>query len=237
MEDNPWTNLINLNGLYYLENDYQHIVQNNCDYNNDTDNDNYVDLRYIPEPFIGNINAPIYFLLANPGRTAENEEHELNNLGDNFTNAAETNLTHELLDEFPFFYLNPNFKHTEGYRWWNKCLNPIITFLDIDVREFASNFFAVEIYGYHSRQFNSRFIHNNLWLESIDYTIQLIQNAMNENKLILISRSVRNWFNLVDGLNNYQNCHFVANNRQMEISQYTVPPIVINEITNRLNGV
>ncbi|MCK9617851.1 MAG: hypothetical protein M0R21_08435 [Lentimicrobiaceae bacterium] len=235
MEENPWINLIHSEGNYYLDIDHDNIIQNNDDYENDSENENYVDLRYIPEPFIGNIEAQIYFLLANPGRTADNEELELNNLGEHFIDASINNLNHNL-NNYPFLYLNPDFEHTEGYRWWNRCLNPIITHLNIDRQLFASSFFAIEIYGYHTRQFNSRFINNNLWLTSIDYTVNLIRNAIHKNKLILISRSVRNWFNLVEDLRNYQNCYFVANNRQMEISQYTIPPIVINGIMNRING-
>lgn len=235
MKKNPWENLINKNGLFYLENDYDNIMQNNDDYGDDLENDYYVDLRYVPEPFIGNINAPIYFLLANPGRINNDEELELENLEDNFINDSISNLKHVTID-YPFLYLNPDFQHTSGAKWWNTCLNPIITYLNINREEFSAKFFAVEIYGYHTKKFNSRFVNKNLFLPSINYTISLIQNAIRENKLILIGRSVRKWFNLVDGLSSYKSCFFVANNRQMEISEYTIPLIALSEISNRING-
>ena len=51
-----------------------------------------------------------------------------------------------------WYYLNPVYEHTEGFRWWNRCLNLVIEPMGIDRHVFSSNFFSVEIYGYHTKE-------------------------------------------------------------------------------------
>ena len=233
MENNPWTKLLSKESSYFLQMDQNIIIKNNNGI--DKNSNGFINLSYLPEPFIGNVNAPIYFLMANPGRITNNEDQKLNTFTKNksFVNIILANLNHQY-DKYPFYYLDPSLTITDtyGYDWWNRCLNPIIKHLNIDRQIFASNFFALEIYGYHTRKFNRRVLNKKMRLPSIDYSISLIQNAINAHKLILIGRSVNCWFNLIPTLENYDNCYFVANNRQMELSRTTIPPRVINEIRN-----
>ena len=67
-------------------------------------------------------------------------------------------------------------------------------------------------------------------LPSVQYQVYLVKKAMSENKLILMPRAVRNWFNLVDGLSTYNKAFFVSSNRRVEFTYSTLSPSVYKQL-------
>jgi hypothetical protein len=239
MEENPWggINLDNPDGNYVLNDDKQLIDTNNDILGNDQSDDGFIDLSYFPEPFIGNKNARIYFLLANPGRASNDDPAAQLNVEQKkiLRNSIQRNLEHQSKEmDYPFYILNPAFTGTSGYNWWKRCLDPLISSLEIDDQIIGNNFFNVELYGYHSFRINNYLLRNNK-LSSLKYTRALVDKAIDDQKLVLIGRSVRNWFYLVPRLSNYQNCFFVANERKMILSEMTLSPPIIQKIVEILS--
>lgn len=235
MEENPWIG-INLNSTdrkFVLEDDKQLVDTNNDILGNDQLDDAFIDLNYFPEPFIGKKNAGIYFLLANPGRSNNDDpsSHLTEEQKTILKDSIQKNLQHSE-QEIPFYILNPAFVGTSGYNWWKRCLDPLVSCLGIDDEVLNNNIFNLELYGYHSFRVNSYLLRNNL--SSLAYTKSLVVSAIEDQKLILIGRSVRNWFNLVPALRNYENCFFVANERKMILSEMTLSPHIIQKIRDIL---
>jgi len=226
---NPWTE-INFNSQI-LDCDLELVQLHNAKYKTKISHT----LKDFPEPFIGNRNSNIYFLTANPGLNDKDSiENEIVDKSE-FKRIIFENLNHKSANDFPFYYLNEDLDGILGYDWWNKCLKPIIN-KGIDKEKLANNFFVVEICGYHSNNFPKRLINENNRLPSINYSKYLVEKAMTDNKLIILARSVRNWFELVPKLNNYKNCFFLANNRGMMISETTLSPSAWNQMINFLRS-
>lgn len=193
---------------------------------------NYFNFSYFPEPFIWDKKAPIYILLANPWRIEkENEENEIELLNNdiNLKKIVLNNIKWNWLqNEYPFHYLDNKFEKTWWYKWWNKCFKYLLSNEKIDKLKLSKNIFCLEIYWYHSYKFK---IDNNIKKsDEVQYSIYLLNKAIEEWKIIILSRSVNNWFNLVPKLRNYNNCHFLATNRVVEIRNTTLSPNAYNEI-------
>lgn len=227
--ENPWIHLQHANGKYFLPDDLPFIEQNNkkCKSSNDP---KYMHLGYLPEPFIGNKDAGVYFLLANPGR-ARNDD-SLINIDPKLKEVTIKNIRHEE-QECRFYPLYEDFKKFGVYKWWSNCLKDL-TKLGISREFLINNFFSVELYGYHSFIVNGGVLKKGNRFPSIEYNIFLVRNAIKENKLILLGRSVNNWFSLVPELRNYENCHFVANNRGMALSHTTLSPPVLRMMKDKM---
>ena len=223
---NPWTK-IDFN-KQILDCDLELVQNHNAKYKNKISHN----LKDFPEPFIGNKDSNIYFLMANPGlNNNDSIENEIIKKSE-FKKIILKNLNHELID-IPFYYLNKNLKGILGYNWWNRCLAPILN-KGICKENLANNFFVVEICGYHSQTFPKRLFNEKNRLPSINYSKYLIEQAIANEKLIVLARSVRNWFELVPELRNYKNCFFLANNRGMVISETTLSPNGWNQMLNLL---
>ena len=140
----------------------------------------------VPEPFLGNPQAPVVLLGLNPGFIPEDivfhdkpDYHE----------AAVENLRHGN-PEYPFYLLNPNFRDSPGHKWWYKHLRSLIEKSSLEL--VASRVFAVEIHGYHSEKFG-----RGLRVQSQDYTRKLIRDAIARKARMVIMRGRREWESLV----------------------------------------
>lgn len=212
--ENPWREITYENRILEID---KEIVESH--------NEKYwpkLNMKYFPEPFIGNPNGSIYFLLANPGEGGESEIDELNKSP--YSEEILKNLRHEKL-EYPFYYLNEKWANKGGYNWWTKCLIKLKDNPEISIKTLANELFAVEILGYHSERCPDRVCKANKFkLPSIEYTQTLMRKAIAQKKLIILGRAVGKWFDLVPELKTYEGCFFLAKNRVIEITQNTLSP-------------
>lgn len=225
MNNNPWEKITSENRISALDKNY---IENNKQKLKD------FNFKYFPEPFIWDKDAPIYLLLANPWRldTKHYENKEINFLNWNIQRKIILNNLKWIKNKFPFYYLDENFKDSWWYNWWNHCFKFLIENKDISRQKISENFFCLEIQWYHSYNFQSNITKE---LDSVNYTKYLLNEAMKDDKIIILSRSVQNWFNLVDWLQEYDKCYFLATNYKVEIRNTTLSPKWYNEILNILN--
>lgn len=213
---NPWSK-IKESSCMVLDEDKENIDFEDKNFN----------FQYFPEPFIWDKNADIYILLANPWRISNDEKEKLYSKENIYIYL--NNLNHKVTKWVnPFFYLDEKL-------WWNWWYHTLFKYL-IEVEEISKeiiwkNFFTLELYWYHSHNFDSKLINK---LNSVRYTKFLLEKAIKENKIILLWRSRKNWFNLCPELEKYNNCHFIAINRSMEIRNTTLSPWIYKKIIKML---
>ena len=93
----------------------------------------------------------------------------------------------------------------------------------------ANTFFVVELFPYHSVRFDPRILKSQFL--SVEYNKYLVENAIQNDKTIIIGRAVRSWFNLVPQLKTYEKCYFLSKNRSIVLSETTLfPSLLINTI-------
>ena len=86
--------------------------------------------------------------------------------------------------------------HPIGYNWWCKKLRQLLE--EFDVQFISNNIFNLELNPYHSRNFYF------LNLPSLAYNKQLLLQAKDENKLIILLR--KGYWNRIDPeIDNYPN--------------------------------
>lgn len=171
-------------------------------------NTDQFELELIPQPYIGDLrNAKIFICNINPGLSDDdsNLEAEGNTpyLKDEFIKQIKQK---DLSSEYPFLWLNPQYKDTSGFGWWREhtMFKQFADFVckhneNVDREELfkwlAKNVVALELVPYHSKTINlnklpesARFMKNFLNDKLIDY--------VKENELVLIvNRGYDKWLN------------------------------------------
>ena len=98
----------------------------------------------LPTPYLGDPLAPVVLLSRNPGFSDRDEDDYA---GSAFHRTADRSLTH-VIDDWPFFPINPQFRHTASYEWWVSKLKSLID--DTDKKTVAKGVFCVQAFPYHS---------------------------------------------------------------------------------------
>jgi hypothetical protein len=225
---NPWKNLTAKNGKWIATCDLENFKKRVSIISSHRTNS--LKLNYPPEPFIGNKNAKVYLLLANPDVPKYNKVNKAKSHQIIFSK----NLNHKLKKFYPLH------KNTE-VKWWQDVLLPLIRDLGLEnpkntlrisqkgLSRIDKNLFCIEMYGYHSKKFNPNIISK---LPSVKYSALLVKKAIQDRKLILIPRSIKQWFNLVPELAWYPKCHIIGTNRSIRLSQSTISPKAMLEIAH-----
>jgi hypothetical protein len=194
-EINPWSELPN--GTPFVPSVEVSVIESHNDQiNSDT---HRLRLDVLPEPFIGNIDASVYLLNLNPGYCSEDLKWHAR---DDFASAIRANLVHEA-SEYPFYFLNPEFSESGGSEWWCKKLAPLIK--ATSQKRVAKSVFCVEYLGYHSIKYQK--IAPKIaggYLPTQLYAAQLVRQAMEEDKVVVLMRSRAQWFGLVPELALYK---------------------------------
>ena len=145
----------------------------------------------LPEPFSGSPNSKVFCLNKNPGRPDPCFRHE-----SAFDNATLLNLQ---LKSLTCFWVEtiPNKcgKLHDGVQWLAKRTRELETILGRH-----PNIFFVEYFPYHSTQ-GFPFTNN---LPSYDFSNKLVEQAMHDNKMIIIMRERANWLKRIPALVGYK---------------------------------
>ena len=148
-----------------------------------------------PEPWVGNINAPIVILLANPGATKENlaGERETNSFRKDLSikNLSQSN------QEFQHYFLNPELKDDPGGQWWNNRLSELIE--ETSLQAVADSIVSLETIPYHSVSFKAP----KLKIPTQDYTYEILDAAIKRNAIIIAQRQISHWQAMVPSLKGY----------------------------------
>lgn len=149
-----------------------------------------------PEPWIGNPDASVVLLLANPGATKENiaGQREENPFREKLSIA---NLRDEQLD-YPHYFLDPRLETDPGGKWWRQALGTLIK--ESSLEQVAQSVMSLEALPYHSGNFA-------LPAQPITtqaYTFQLLREAMARGAFIVVYRQPEYWLEQVPELLHYE---------------------------------
>lgn len=204
---NPWLSIKPTDAIKMADGDkaiLQSFVSNNVSA-----------LKDWPEPYMGNPNASVYFLNGNPY------------LGDTpnaplYDNLMQHNLMHQSVNCYnPFVFFNDiivNGKLLGGCEWWQKRTKKLQEELG-----HLPNIFVVEYFPYRTDVAkdipNQKILANT---PSYKYANQLIYEAMNAGKLIVIMRMANLWLQRIPQLTTYPNMLRLINSQNISITEGNV---------------
>jgi len=225
--ENPWRNIQQINNEYIAECDVD-IMGKIKILNNKQKDEKKLKLEIIPQPYVGDPKfAVIYYLLSNPSPLGTENDYPQKLLFDN--------LTHKNKDH-PFFLLNPKYKNTKAYDWWNKKLRHIIEDTNLDT--ISHCFFAIDYMAYFSKKYPYLVDTSNL--PSQAYSCDLIKQAMKEEKIIVIARFLKKWNDKLPNLKYYPNTIVLSNPQNPVISENTAKDLkgikAYKKIISKLNS-
>ena len=197
---NPWLKLNTEKPPYILNIDSKTINE----FNSRRNNENYkIRLDNLPTPYAGNFNkAKILLLQLNPGSEIlpglePTENHEFL-IYKNLKKVLAKSLKHEDM-EYPFYWLNPEFMLTGGFKYWARIFSTVINNRK-DYKKIANKICCVQYFPYHSKNYQ----HINKILDSQEYSFNLVKNFIKKpDKMIIIMRSPRRWLDVIPELNKY----------------------------------
>lgn len=198
MIKNPWTEINSSNKEYILNCDKEIIVS----HNNQRNNECRIRYNNPPTPFAGNFkNANILLLQLNPGsdifpglEPVEDFEFEkFNNLKEDILKS----IIHEKM-EFPFYWLNPEYILTSGFRYWARIFSSLLK-NKADYKKFSNKICCVQYFPYHSKEYCPI----NTILESQKYTFDLVKYFISQpHKLVIVMRAKNEWLTAIPELKN-----------------------------------
>lgn len=158
----------------------------------------YIQQDLLPEPYMGNPDANVILLFANPGYGGkEKDDYNATKLKEKIFK----NLTHANLD-YPYYYLDPELydsssksqpKFTEGAKWARRRMRELID--KIEPEELSQKVFTLQLHPYHSARFKKL----NDSFKGYNYTMSLFEDAIEraekKNALIVCARSYQHWNN------------------------------------------
>ena len=204
---NPWVKLPD-SSPYVLEDDRNAIEVHNLT----SKPIHQIELRMLPEPFLGQCNASVVLLNLNPG-VAEGDIKQHSQA--DFIKLSRDNLNHIGDTEYPFYLLNPSIKTSPGYLWWYKRLRRLIE--DCGHKQVAQNVLCVELFPYHSERYKA------LNVPSQGYSFYLVRQAIERNAIIIQMRSRQLWFKHVPELETYANWMEIGNPQSPYVSPNNLP--------------
>ena len=151
----------------------------------------------LPTPFLGNHRAPVVILGRNPSFDPQ-DRGDYQAAG--FRKAAVQNLTHAFSTEagslMPFFTVDPRFKHTASYRWWEPKLRSLIK--EVRAEAVARGVFCIQAFPYHSL---GGFPNDRVpQVCSQRYGEQLLRDAIERDALLVGMLAPSHWRDLVPPL-------------------------------------
>jgi hypothetical protein len=148
-----------------------------------------IDVGLIPEPFLGNPEAPVVLLSLNPGWSPDDSKWHADPA---FREASFANLEHKPV-KYPLFLLDPRFA-APGCEYWAKKLRTVI---DITGREAcARHVLIVEYFPYHSKKAGNL---PSTWSSQL-YSFRLVKLAVRRGARVIALRGERKWTEAVPEL-------------------------------------
>jgi hypothetical protein len=162
----------------------------------------------LPEPFVGDPNAPVLLLGNNPGFTPEGAARKKE---PRFATRLRDNLLHKTSD-YPFVFFAPDI--SEGHkRWWERKLKGLLHF---GHNALAKSVLAVEHFPYPSRRYGGGRLR--LPSQAQEYSFYLVRKAMERKAVIVLTRGERRWLRDLPALEGYAGLCTLRNPQTASIS-------------------
>ncbi len=149
----------------------------------------------LPDPYFGDlVQAEIVLLPLNPG--FEDADLLVNMQRDEYVTQNKASLVHA--SRPPFYFLNPELMYSGGYRWWTRIFKSLLE-QGISADILAHKMMCIQYLGYHS----TTYLHLNTTLPSQLYSFDLVRQAIQLKKTIVMMRSEKLWLEAVPELAGY----------------------------------
>jgi hypothetical protein len=188
---NPWGELPS-EPPYVLAADRPHVEVFNAQLG---DGDFRLELGMMPEPFMGNRDAPLLMLNRNPG--AGPGDIDVHRADRRYVAALRANLGPNP-DDHLMVALRSEFSHTPAGAWMRKNFRELLEWVP-SPEVLARRMLSVEFHGYHSKSWRSI----GVTLPSQSYGFWLVERAIARAATIVIARGRRDWEIAVPALHNY----------------------------------
>lgn len=186
--ENPWTRLPQ-KAPFVLPEDLPVIQRNNR-----PNLPSHVRTEVLPVPYLGRLEtAKVVLLNLNPGFVDEDIEISRRNA----LYVEQNRRTLSFDSEPAFFCLANKFSATPGYQWWNTRLKELIQ--EVGRPNVLGKVMCIQYFPYHSKEFRQ---YSEL-LPSQVFSFYLVEQAMNQGKVIVIMRRKQEWVRNVAALAGY----------------------------------
>lgn len=237
MVENSWVNLPKEQPRV-LANDKNVLDKFEEKYKEHKNYENYkFQTHLLPEPFFGDKDAPIYLLALNPGYAGKNDDVLHENI--HFIEAVR-NTQQGINQDCPFYYFDPRFEDSPGAKWWKRICSSLINDLgENGCQIVAKGLFCIELFPYHSKAYKQipKNISENHLVPSCDYSIELVNQAINNNKIIIVMRSYKLWNAAVQELKLEENCFLIKNPRNPSLTPNNLTAEIYNRIKEIMNKI
>lgn len=210
MNDNPWHHLPDRAPFVLPEDEsviqtFNEGVSEKYQFHNDI----------LPEPFVGDPNAPVVLLSNNPGYKPERVRHKLE---PRFMARMRDNLIHRPSD-YPFVFFAPDIDESHQV-WWNHKLKGLLDYFESEKLArsiLARSIFVVEHFPYSSERYRG-------WKKLLpskaqEYNISLVEKAIERKAIIVLMRGKSRWLKAVRQLHGYEHLCELQNHQAGTISR------------------
>jgi hypothetical protein len=211
--ENPWEdkNIVHDNGIYYAKVDKDAILALRDRLKSNKAYELHLECK-APSACTGDINAPVYLLSTNPGyrdEQAPNRKPKYN-------------------PDYPFGPMDLSLENTgagifvrQKMRWrWEELAKKAGIDEGAARKIVAKNICEVMYFGYKSRKYNSK---AKYILPSQDYSVELVQKAIKDKKLIIIMSSRKLWMGKVEALQEHETKNHLVYDLKCPMGKYISP--------------
>jgi len=215
---NPWQDLPK--DSWILPIDAQCIYDYNNKYNSLEFEIHY---ELPPEPYLGNINAPIVLLALNPGYSGTDYKFMIDN--HSFSESMKKTRL-QIKQKYPFYHLNPKFQDNPGLLYWNNKFKHILNIYTAE--QVANSILLLEYFPYKSKSF--KICKETKFIPSHEYARFLLKRAMDRKALVICLRSRKYWIDSLPELENYSELYFCNSPRNPILSINNIGESAYNKL-------
>lgn len=179
-----------------------------------------------PYPYMGNPNANVFVLLANPGIN-KRETDPIYRTNSEYVNRNLRNLKHESADSFLSWVHSADNPERES-DWLIPRIRKVVH--ETSLERVSTGLFLINFHAYNSKS----------WypipytFETQRYSFHLVNEAMKRGALIVMSRNILGWFTAIPGLYDYKNRVTFVSSRSVHISQENLGSEAYKNLLKRL---
>ena len=207
---NPWFEYINRsNKSTFHPNDEAHAMAFNSAMSK---RKSFLLADYLePFPYLGNPKAPVYVLLANPGKNSAEDKRTFKYSARNLE-LIKQNLLHEGNQPFLFRLNSPENPNLESSYFKQRTAKLVSA---TSLESVINNVFFINFHAYHSKSWYAI----PFTFYSQKYSFELVRSAVKRNALIIMSRNMTGWITAVPELADYEHIFTFKSSRSVHLSE------------------
>ena len=175
-----------------------------------------------PFPFLGNPEAPVFVLLANPGKSGAEEKKSFS-YSTKKLELHRKNLLHQGISDFSLRLNSPTDRSLESPYFKQRTARLVE---ETSVDSVAQNVFFINFHGYHSKSWYPI----PFTFYSQQYSFYLVKKAVLRGALVIMSRNTTGWVTAIPELMNYSNRSTFVSSRSVHLSEKNLTTKVFKRI-------